>query len=115
MKNMDIGELRPRQVNNDEDDQVQVLSNSNVQDDKIKLVQVALMIMNKIKWLVHHHNPMIKQVQAIKFQSSNQPMLQGIIHQTLSLVIFLDMYKEDQDWLHFVSISYLCHPLNQRR
>ena len=33
MKNMDIGELRPRQVNDDEDDQVQVLSNSNVQDD----------------------------------------------------------------------------------
>ena len=33
MKNMDVGELRPRQVNNDEYDQVQVLSNSNVQDD----------------------------------------------------------------------------------
>jgi hypothetical protein len=33
MKNMDVGELRPRQVNNEEDDQVQVLSNSNVQDD----------------------------------------------------------------------------------
>ena len=30
---MDIGELRPRQVNDDEDDQVRVLSNSNVQDD----------------------------------------------------------------------------------
>ena len=33
MKNMDVGELRPWQVNDDEDDQVQVLSNSNVQDD----------------------------------------------------------------------------------
>jgi hypothetical protein len=33
MKNMDVGELRPRQANNDEDDQVQVLFNSNVQDD----------------------------------------------------------------------------------
>ena len=33
MKNMDIGELRPRQLNDDEDDQVQVLSNSNVQND----------------------------------------------------------------------------------
>ena len=32
MNNMDVGELRPRQVNDDEDDQVQVLSNSNVQD-----------------------------------------------------------------------------------
>ena len=33
MKNMDVGELRLRQVNGDEDDQVQVLSNSNMQDD----------------------------------------------------------------------------------
>jgi hypothetical protein len=33
MKNMDVGELRPRQVNDEEDDQVQVLSNSNLQDD----------------------------------------------------------------------------------
>ena len=33
MKNMYVGELRPRQVNDDEDDQVRVLSNSNVQDD----------------------------------------------------------------------------------
>ena len=41
---------------------------------------MALMTINKIKWLVHYLNPMIKQVQAIKFQSSNQPILQGIIH-----------------------------------
>jgi hypothetical protein len=33
MKNIDVGELRPRQVNDDEDDQMQVLANSNVQDD----------------------------------------------------------------------------------
>jgi hypothetical protein len=33
IKNMDVGELRPRQVNDEEDDQVQVLSNSNVQVD----------------------------------------------------------------------------------
>jgi hypothetical protein len=30
MKNMDVGELRPRQMSDEEDDQVQVLSNSNV-------------------------------------------------------------------------------------
>ena len=30
MKNMDVGDLRPRQVIDEEDDQVQVLSNSNV-------------------------------------------------------------------------------------
>ena len=33
MKNMDVGELRPRLVNDEEDDQVQLLSHSNVQDD----------------------------------------------------------------------------------
>ena len=33
MKNTDVGELRPRLVNDEEDDQVQVLSHSNVQDD----------------------------------------------------------------------------------
>ena len=33
MKNMDVGDLRPRQVIDEEDDQVQVLSNSNVQVD----------------------------------------------------------------------------------
>ena len=33
MKNMDIGQWRPRQMNDDEDDQVQVISNSNMQDD----------------------------------------------------------------------------------
>ena len=33
MKNMDVGKLSHRQVNDDEDDRVQVLSNSNVQDD----------------------------------------------------------------------------------
>jgi hypothetical protein len=33
MKNMDVGELRPRQVIDEEDDQVQMLSNSNVQVD----------------------------------------------------------------------------------
>ena len=33
IKNMDVGELRPRQVNDEEYDQVQVLSNSNDQVD----------------------------------------------------------------------------------
>ena len=36
IKNMDVGELRPRQVNDDEDDQVQVISNSNMEDDTNK-------------------------------------------------------------------------------
>ena len=67
-------------MNDDEDDQVQVLSNSNVQDDTTQASTSGLMTMNKIKWLVHHLNPIIKQVQAINFQSSNQPILQRIIH-----------------------------------
>ena len=33
MKNMDVGEFRPKQVIDEEDDQVQVLSNLNVQVD----------------------------------------------------------------------------------
>ena len=33
MKNMDVGELRPSQVNDDEDNQVWVPSNTNLQDD----------------------------------------------------------------------------------
>ena len=33
MKNMNVGELRPRQVIDEEHDQVQVLSKSNMQDD----------------------------------------------------------------------------------
>ena len=33
MKNMDVGELRPSQENDNEDDQVQVLSNSYVHDN----------------------------------------------------------------------------------
>ena len=83
MKNMDIGELWPRQMNDDEDDQVQVSLTQICNMIQIRLVQMALMTMNKIKWLVHHLNPMIKQVQAIKFQYSNQPILQEIIHWTL--------------------------------
>ena len=115
MKNMDAGELRPRQVSDDEDEQVQVLSNTNMQDDTNQASTNGSHDNEQIKWLVHHLNPMIKQVQAIKFQYSNQPILQGIIHWTLSLVIFQEVCKLDQDWLHFVSISHLCHPLNQRR
>jgi hypothetical protein len=84
MNNMDVSELRPRQVIDEEDDQVQVLSNSNVHVDTNQAIQVALMTMRKInKWLVHHLNLMIKQVRAIKFLFSNQLILQGIIHWTL--------------------------------
>ena len=41
MKNMDVGELRPRQVNDDEDDQVQVLSNIILQDDTNQVASIS--------------------------------------------------------------------------
>ena len=102
-------------MNDDEDDQVQVLSNSKVQDDTNQASTSGSHDNEQDQVASTSLNPMIKQAQAIKFQSSNQLMLQGIIHWTLSLVIFLEVYKQDQDWLHFVGISHLCHPLNQRR
>ena len=83
MKNMDVGDLRPRQVIDEEDDQVQVLSNSNVHDDTTQASTSDSQTMKKIKWLVHHLNLMSKHVQAIKFLYSNQSILQDIIHWTL--------------------------------
>ena len=110
MKNMNIGELRPRQVNDDEDDQVQVLSNTNLQDDT-----------NRASISGSHNNEQ-DQVASTSSQPNDQasasnqvPILQGIIHWTLSLVTFQEACRLDQDLLHFVSIFHLCHPLNQRR
>jgi hypothetical protein len=123
MKNMDIGDLRPRQVNDDEDDQVQVLSNSNVQDDEDQASTSG------------YHDYAQDQVASTLSQPNDQasasnqvPTLQPthiardhpldtIIRdisrgmQTRSrLASFYEHY-----WLHFVSISYLCHLLNKRR
>ena len=115
MKNMDVGELRPRQVIDEEIDQVQVLSNSNVQVDTNQACSSG------------SHDNVQDQVASSSSQPNDQasasnqvPILQPtnvarIIHWTLSLVIFLEVYKQDQDWHHFVSISHLCHLLNQRR
>ena len=84
MKNMDVGELRPRQVIDEEDDQVQVLSHSNVQDGTNQASTSGSHDNKKInKWLAHHLNPMSKHVQATTFQYSNQLILQEIIHWTL--------------------------------
>jgi hypothetical protein len=68
IKNMDVDELRPRQVIDEEYDQVQVLSNSNEQVDTNQASQVALMTMWKIKWLVHH----LKQINQMSKQSSSK-------------------------------------------
>jgi hypothetical protein len=66
MKKMDVGDIRPREVIEVEDDKDQVFSNSKVQDQQ--------------KWLVHHLNQVINQMQVIKFKCSNLPILQEIIH-----------------------------------
>ena len=75
MKNMDVDELRPRQMNDDEDDQVQVLSNTNLQDDTNQASTNGSHDNEQNQLARHHLNQMIKQVQAIKFQYSNQPIL----------------------------------------
>jgi hypothetical protein len=80
---MDVAELRPRQANAKEDDQVQVLSNSNVQVDTNQASTSGSHNNVQDKWLVHHLNRMIKQAQAIKFKYSNLLILQEIIHWTL--------------------------------
>ena len=120
MKNMDIGELRPREVIDVEDDKNQVLSNSNVQasgsydqvlastsDDKVQDQQQVASSSSQPSDQSNASN----QVQVL------QPInvARVIIHWTLLLVIFQEVCKLDQDWLHFMSISHLCHPLNLRR
>jgi hypothetical protein len=61
MKNMDVGELRPRQVIDEEDDQVQVLSNSNVQVDT-----------NQTSTSGSHDNVQDEQVTGTSSQPNNQ-------------------------------------------
>ena len=81
---MDIGDIRPREVIDVEDDKNQVLSNSNVQasgshdqsqastsDDKEQDQQQVASSSSQ------------PNEQAIKFKCSNQPMLQEIILWTL--------------------------------
>ena len=67
IKNMDVGELRPRQEIDEEDDQVQVLSNSNVQDDT-----------NQASTCGSHDNVQDQQVASTSSQpsASNVPILQ---------------------------------------
>ena len=99
MKNMDIGDLRPREVIDVEDDKDQDQASDTLMCKlvilmiKIKLVQVVHKCM--INKLVHHL--MINQVQAIKCKYSNQQILQEIIHWIISLVTFKEECKLDQD------------------
>jgi hypothetical protein len=61
IKNIDVGELRPRQINDEQDDQVQVLSNSNVQDDT-----------NQASSSGSHDNVQDQQVASTSSQPNNQ-------------------------------------------
>ena len=115
MKNMDIGDIRPRDVIDVEDDKNQVLSNSNVQVSGSHDQVQASASDDKVQDQQQVASSSSQSMQAIKCKCSNQPMSQEIIHWTLSLVIFQEVCKLDQDWLHFVSTSHLCHPLNLRR
>ena len=83
MKNMDVGELRPRQVNDDEDDQVQVLSNSNVQDDTNQASTSGSHDNEQDQVASTSSQPNDQSSARNQVQSSNQPILQGIIHWTL--------------------------------
>jgi hypothetical protein len=84
MKNMDIGDIRPREVIDVEDDKNQMLSNSNVQasssHDQSQANASDDKVQDQNKWLVHHLNQVIHQMQAFKCKCSNQPMLQETIH-----------------------------------
>ena len=116
MKNMDVGDLSPRQVIDEEDDQVQVLSNSNVQDDT-----------NQASTSGSHDIVQDQLVASTSSQPNNQastsnqvPILQPthIVRDHPLDTIIGDISRGVQTrsrWLHFMSISHLCHPLNQKR
>ena len=119
MKNMDIGDIRPREVIDIGDDKNQVLSNSNVQasgshdqvqartsDDKVQDQQQVASSSSQPSDLSNASN----QVQVLQPTNvARDHPLDTIIGDTQ------EVCKLDQDWLDFVSISHLCHPLNLRR
>ena len=109
MKNMDVGELRPRQVNDDEDDQVQGLSISNVQDD----ITQADNEQDQVASTSSQPNDQVN--------TSNQvPMLQptNIARDHPLDTIIGDISRGVQTRSKLASFcehSRLCHPLNLRR
>jgi hypothetical protein len=83
IKNMDVGELRPRQMIDEEDDQVQVLSNSNEQFDTNQASTSGSHDNVEDQVASSSFQANQSNEQAIKFQDSNKPILQEIIHWTL--------------------------------
>jgi hypothetical protein len=80
---MDVGELRPRQMIDEEDDQVQVLSNSNEQFDTNQASTSGSHDNVEDQVASSSFQANQSNEQAIKFQDSNKPILQEIIHWTL--------------------------------
>ena len=80
MKNMDIVDIRPKEVIDVEDDKNQVLSNSNVQasgsHDQNQASTSGAQVQDQQQVASSSSQP---NEQAIKFKCSNQPMLQEII------------------------------------
>jgi hypothetical protein len=112
MKNMDVGELRPRQVIDKEDDQVQVLSNSNVQDDSDQASSSSQVQDQQVTSTSSQPND--------QASASNQvPILQptNIARDYPLDTIIRDIFRGVQmrSRLHFASTSHLYHSLNQRR
>ena len=97
MKNMDVGELRPRKVIDDEDDQVQVLSNSNVQVDTNQASTSGSPDNVQDQVASSPSQPNDQASASNQVPNSNQLILQEIIHWTLQLETFLEVYKQDQD------------------
>ena len=97
---------------------MQVLSNSNVQasgsQDQNQASTSGARVQDQ-QQVAHSSSQPNDQSNASNQVQVLQPTNVEIIHWTLSLVIFQEVCKLDQDWLHFVSISHLCHSLNQRR
>ena len=90
MKDMDVGDLKPRQANDEEDAQVQVLSNSKVQDDP-----------NQASTSGSHDNVQDQQVASTSSQpndqasASNVPILQptNIARDHLLDIIIGDIFR----------------------
>ena len=63
------------------------------------------------------HDNMQDQVASSSYQPNDQASAsnQVPILQPTNIARDQEVYKQDQDWHHFVSISHLCHLLNQRR
>ena len=114
MRNTDIGELRPRQVIDDEDDQVQVLSNSNVQIDT-----------NQASTSGSHDNVQDQVASTLsqpndQASASNVPILQptNIARDHPLDTIIGDISRGVQTRSRLTSFCEhfsLCHLLNQRR